>query len=501
MRSMHTSTNTTSDEDENGDMSKSELHHQRILRAKHSFEQLKDATLAYATGQASTGGMYTPARLNELRSYIEQEMAEGSEALACVHLAALIYMSNRDDEDDTPMDNPQDPMTAYLAQRTALNYGFFHYGTYDVTQARAAASALFARFVRINREVRHDWTGRSIFVSPIQENAACSIELPNPAYTPVPTDALGLLRMPKRRRVEEPTIAQQVEMAAANDDFRAVQLHFFYEFSLMASFAEALDSTVNQVVSCDFSEYANNTGWMAGLFRDPTASRIIIPMGEDIHRLFLYPGDIRHMSVTLRYDDLSLTSPSVVASTIASDTYTAVAAQLVGNLPLLWAEMAAVSRTDPACEARLAWDVRAGVLLYHFYLLHITYLRTKADHLVLPISIYTLRRDLGSTVFSLRRFAGCLLLFRRRAYLCQAHGSICYEGYHAVEHGLRAWVRATYGEYSQLARVLDMVYVSAAATNDLPVPQTNVSEQTTYVPNSAYASTLPQGSIFSSGGT
>ena len=498
--SMHTSVGTPRPSEEADEaLLPGEAHHRRILRAQRSFDLLKDDTLAFATDQRRPP---RPALLDELRRSMDEEMACGSEALACVHLAALIYASAADN--DAEADGAAaDPMTAYLAQRRALNYAFFHYGTMDAAQARDAASDLFARFVRINRAVRHDWTGRSIFVSPIHENAGVALELPNPAFRPVPIDASALLHLPKRARVETPTVEQHVELAAANDDFRAVQLHFFYELRLMVDFADALDARVTQHVRCDFDPAANTVGWMVGLFRDHSATRILIPMQENIHAAFLYPGDIRHMAVTLHYDDLSLVSPSVVASTIASDTYADVSAQLVGNMPRLWAEMAALP-LDAAKEAVLAWDVRAGVLLHHFYLLHIMYMRTKADAAVLPISIYTLRRTFDSAVFAPHRFANKLLLFRRRAYLCRADGTAaCFSGYHAMEHGLRAWAAHTYGEQSQLVRVLSMVHVPAADAiiNDLPAPQTNLSAQTTHVPNSAYASSMPQGSIFATGGS
>lgn len=515
--SMH----TTVEEDEPSEPAAgdAETHHRRILRGQRTYEILREAILAYATEQLLPRGD-AQRMAQELRTYIDEEMACDCERLACTHLAALVYVSADGSELDadgsidrsaaSPSGFPTDPMTAYLAQRRALNYAFFHYGTLDVAQARAAADALMECFVRLNRDVRHDWTGRSIFVSPINENAGVDLELPNPNFTPVPTSAGALLHQPKRARVETPTVAQHVELSAVNDDARVVQLAFFHEFRRMVDFAESIEAHVTERVRCDWDPERNTIGWMAGLFRSHNAARIIIPMQENIHAAFIYPGDIRHMAVTLHYDDLSLVAPGVVASTIASDTYADVAAQLVGNLPRLWDAMATVGAVpDAGKEAVLAWDVRAGVLLHHFYLLHVTYLERKADDAVLPISIYTLRRSFGSTAFSPARFANKLLLFRRCTYLCRADGTVaCFSGYHAMEHGLRAWASYLYGEQSQLVRVLSMVHVPTVqvpdepvrgTASDLPAPQTHLSEQTTHVPNSAYASSMPQGSIFATG--
>lgn len=469
------------------------MHHQRIQRARTSFEQLKEATLAYANDTASFS--YTPARLEELRRYIVEELDGGNERLACIHFCALIYMYPA--SSSLPWTN--DPMTSYLAEQKTLNEDFFHYGHQPIHMIRRRLEDHFTHCLYLNRLVCHEWTNQSVFVAPIHEHASTTIEMPNPAYHPVPSDVLALLHLPKRRKIEQPIMEQQVERSATNEDFRLVQLSFFYEFRQMLVFAEALETAVIERVPCGGREPVdalNNVGWMLGLFRNPNASRIIIPMQENIHQLFIYPGNIRHMQLSLNYD-LSLVSASVVASTIQSDTFMSVSEQLTGNMPLLWSDMATVSQEEEAQERKLAWDVRAGVLLFHFYLLHIIYTEQKAEDKVVPLSIYTLRRR-SVLSFHLSSNVNCLLLFRRRAYLCRSDGVVCYEGYHAIEQGLKAWVQLVHGPQSQLAQVMELLHVPIASP--LPAPQLGLSAQTTQIPNSAYATTVPRGSIFSNNG-
>lgn len=484
----YTGTSDLSEEE----VDESAIHHQRIQRARTSFEQLQEATLHYANDLASFS--YTPARLEELRRFVVEEMDAGNERLACIHFCALIYMSPV--SSSLPWEK-SDPMTAYLTEQKALNEDFFHPGQYPIHMIRRRLEDHFDHCLYLNRLVCHEWTNQSVFVAPIHEHASATIELPNPAYHPVPSDVLALLHLPKKRKIEQPLMEQQVERSATNEDFRLVQLSFFYEFRQMIVFAEALEEAVIERVQCGGSEPVealNNVGWMLGLFRNPNASRIIIPMQENIHQLFIYPGNIRHMQLSLNYD-LSLVSASVVASTIQSDTFMVVAKQLNGNMPLLWSDMATVSQD----KEELAWDVRAGVLLFHFYLLHIIYTEQKAEDKVIPLSIYTIRRR-SLFPFRLIAHSRCLLLFRRRAYLCRSDGVVCYEGYHAVEQGLKAWVHLVHGPHSQLAHVMELLHVPTANAL-LPSPQLGLSVQTTQIPNSAYATTVPRGSIFSNNGT
>lgn len=501
---------STDDRMEEVEVDESVLYHQRIQRAQHSFQQLQNATLACATN-THNNATYTPARLEELRRFILEEMDAGNEHLAYIHFCALIYMVPP--LLLPPWSTADDPMSRYLAEQHALNVEFFHHAMVPLTTIRHRLEAHFHHCLTLNRLVCHEWTHKSAFVAPIQQNASTTIELPNPAYQQIPTNPLSLLHVPKRRKLEAQTIEEVVVRGATNEDFRVVQLAYFYEFRQMITFYEALESAVIERHVCGGhqAEVAiNNVGWMASLFRNPNASRIIIPMQENIHKLFVYPGNARHMQLSLNYD-LNLVSALVVASTIQSPTYAMVAKQLVGNIPLLWNEMAVVPRSGEK-ETQLAWDVRAGVLLFHFYLLHIIYVEKPAEEQVLPISIYTLKRGPPEKLtFRLASYKNCLLLFRRRTYLCRPEGVVCYEGYHAVEHGLRAWVQMIHGPSSQIAEIMNLLHVplppvtpavrAVPVAEMLPTPQVGLSAETTQIPNSAYASNLPCGSIFSSNGT
>ena len=492
---------------EDVEINESELYHRRIQRAQHSFQQLQDATLAFATAIQHTS-TYTPARLEELRRFIVEEMDAGNERLAYIHFCAMIYMVPP--VVLPPWSSELDPMSRYLQEQQALSFEFFHYGLVSLHTIRHRLEALFHHCLALNRLVCHEWTHKSSFVAPIQQNASTTIELPNPAYRQLPTDPVALLHVSKKRKLESPTIEEEVTLGATNDDFRIVQLSFFYEFRQMISFYEALEEAVIERHVCGENKpevAINNVGWMTSLFRNRNASKIIIPMQENIHKLFIYPGNARHMQLSLNYD-LSLVSASVVASTVQSVTYGMVAKQLIGNIPLLWNDMAIVPREGEK-ESNLAWDVRAGALLFHFYLLHIIYIETPAEEQVFPISIYTLKRGPPEKLaFRLSSYKNCLLFFRRRMYLCRPEGVVCYEGYHAVEHGLRAWVELVYGFSSQLAQIMNLLHVSLPSSAKeippaqmLPTPQIGLSAATTQIPNSAYASNLPCGSIFSNNGT
>jgi hypothetical protein len=418
---------------------------------------------------------------------------ERNEEYAVIHMNGLLHLLHDPIYALPELSNPEENyMQWYLNMAYEMAKSFI-LGCTTLVEAKNGYDRLFAHYVAINNKIDYHWSEMTKHVSPIHQDSEQHIEVNNPNYVAPPEDFLEYLQYikqqseQKRKKEEQEKMKVKVVYSVPNDNFRLVQMYYFYEFKCLFDFTEKIDAMVSPA-DRHLANEVNNVGWIASLLYDQQSYVIVDAIRQKIYYGYILPGNTREMQLSIETPLRQLKPRDILYQIGSPIYYEHISPFFKYNIGLLWDDLKNKSAADTDLTS-FVWDVRENIILHFFYFLHLKQkgiVRNAIDiaQRIFLVSIYTLRYE----SFTLEDKDGYLIGFRRKWYLFQKDKVSCYEGHHAMENALYAWSCYVYGRDNAFTNIVGMVEEQA-------LPDANLTMENV-VTLGTYASTVMENSIF-----